>query len=55
MFTNLLSLVIWVPIAAGLLVLATGGDQRAMLARCVALAGAALGFALSLRSAAHLE
>ncbi|MCP9758155.1 NADH-quinone oxidoreductase subunit M [Aquitalea sp. S1-19] len=48
MLSNLLSLVIWVPIAAGLLVLATGGDQRAVLARWLALAGAALGFLVSL-------
>ena len=48
MLSNLLSLVIWVPIAAGLLVLATGGDQRAALARWLALAGAALGFLVSL-------
>ncbi|GGY14365.1 NADH-quinone oxidoreductase subunit M [Paludibacterium paludis] len=48
MFTNLLSLVIWVPIAAGLLVLATGGDSRAALARWVALAGSLAGFLFSL-------
>jgi NADH-quinone oxidoreductase subunit M len=48
MFTNQLSLVIWAPIVAGLLVLATGGDQRATLARWVAVAGALIGFLLSL-------
>lgn len=48
MFTNLLTLVIWAPIAAGLLVLATGGDQRATLARWLAAAGALAGFLLSL-------
>ncbi|AXE35985.1 NADH-quinone oxidoreductase subunit M [Chromobacterium phragmitis] len=47
MFTNLLSLVIWTPILAGLAVLATGGDQRAPLARWLALAGALAGFLLS--------
>jgi len=40
----LLSLAIWVPIAAGILVLALGGDRRAPLQRQVALAGAILGF-----------
>ena len=48
MFANNLSLVIWAPIVAGLLVLATGGDQRATLARWLALAGALVGFLLSL-------
>ncbi|MBA4706878.1 MULTISPECIES: NADH-quinone oxidoreductase subunit M [Aquitalea] len=48
MFTNQLSLVIWAPIVAGLLVLATGGDQRANLARWLAVAGALIGFLLSL-------
>ena len=47
MFTNLLSLVIWTPILAGLVVLATGGDQRAPLARWLAVAGALAGFLLS--------
>ena len=49
MFANPLSLVIWTPIVAGLLVLATGGDQRAPLARWLALAGAVLGFLVSFR------
>jgi NADH-quinone oxidoreductase subunit M len=48
MFSNPLSLVIWTPIVAGLLVLATGGDQRATLARWLALAGALAGFLVSL-------
>jgi NADH-quinone oxidoreductase subunit M len=43
----LLSLAIWVPIAAGILVLATGGDERAALQRWLALAGAVLGFAVT--------
>jgi hypothetical protein len=41
---NLLSLAIWVPIAAGVLVLATGSDSRAALARIVAFVGALAGF-----------
>jgi NADH-quinone oxidoreductase subunit M len=48
MFTNTLSLAIWTPIVAGLLVLATGGDQKAPLARWIALAGALAGFLVSL-------
>src|SRR3954470_155781 len=40
----LLSLAIWVPILAGVLVLALGGDRRAALQRRVALGGAILGF-----------
>ncbi|GAO36140.1 NADH:ubiquinone oxidoreductase subunit M [Sulfuricella sp. T08] len=45
---SLLSLVIWVPIAAGVAVLATGSDRNAGLARVLALIGALAGFALSL-------
>jgi NADH-quinone oxidoreductase subunit M len=44
----ILSLVIWVPIVAGLLVLATGSDRQASLARWIALAGAALGLWVAL-------
>jgi len=44
----LLSLAIWVPIAAGLLVLAMGGDERAPWQRQVALGGAVLGFLVTL-------
>jgi NADH-quinone oxidoreductase subunit M len=43
-----LSLVIWAPIAAGLLVLATGSDRNAALARWLALAGSLVGFAVSI-------
>ncbi len=48
MYKYLLSLAIWVPIAAGLLVLATGGDRRAGLARLLALLGALAGFLVTL-------
>jgi NADH-quinone oxidoreductase subunit M len=41
----LLSLAIWVPIVSALLVLATGDDRRAGLARVLALAGAVAGLA----------
>ncbi|MHB1333372.1 MAG: NADH-quinone oxidoreductase subunit M [Sulfuriferula sp.] len=44
----LLSLSIWVPIMAGVLVLATGSDRNAPLARWIALLGAILGFAVTL-------
>jgi NADH-quinone oxidoreductase subunit M len=44
----LLSLAIWVPIAAGLLVLAAGGDRNAPLQRALALAGALAGFLVTL-------
>ena len=44
----LLSLVIWVPIAAGIAVLATGSDRNAGLARVLALIGALAGFFVSL-------
>ncbi|HUL42621.1 MAG TPA: NADH-quinone oxidoreductase subunit M [Burkholderiales bacterium] len=43
-----LSLAIWVPILFGLIVLATGGDRNAPLARWLALAGALLGFLVTL-------
>ena len=44
----LLTLAIWVPILAGLLVLATGGDVRASLQRQIALVGAILGFLVTI-------
>lgn len=44
----LLSLVIWLPIVAGIAVLATGGDRNANLARMIALTGSILGFLVSI-------
>ncbi len=44
----ILSLAIWVPILAGILVLLTGDDRRAGLARWVALLGSLLAFAVTL-------
>ncbi|MDI3489339.1 MAG: NADH-quinone oxidoreductase subunit [Thauera sp.] len=44
----LLSLAIWVPILGGLLVLATGADRNAPLARMLALAVAVAGFVVTL-------
>ena len=37
MQSNLLSILIWLPIVAGILILATGGDERAPIARKLAL------------------
>ncbi|MCE1181932.1 MAG: NADH-quinone oxidoreductase subunit M [Rhodocyclales bacterium] len=44
----LLSLAIWIPIFAGALVLATGSDRNAPLARMLALTGAVLGFLVTI-------
>ncbi|SEL47523.1 NADH-quinone oxidoreductase subunit M [Nitrosovibrio tenuis] len=44
----LLSLVIWLPILAGVGVLATGGDRNAQTARWIALAGAVAGFLVAI-------
>src|SRR5688572_9015518 len=44
----LLSLGIWIPIAAALLVLAAGGDRNAPLQRALALAGALAGFLVTI-------
>jgi len=44
----LLSLAIWVPVGAALLVLAAGGDRNAPLQRLIALAGALAGFLVTL-------
>ena len=44
----LLSLAIWVPIVAGVVVIATGSDRSALAARWLALAGSVLGFLVTL-------
>jgi NADH-quinone oxidoreductase subunit M len=44
----LLSLVIWLPIVAGIGVLATGGDRNAQLARWIALAGSVAGLLVAI-------
>ncbi|EIC12680.1 NADH-quinone oxidoreductase subunit M [Kingella kingae] len=54
-FNNLLSLAIWVPILAGVLVLATGTDDRAPLARILALIGAVAGFLVTLPLFTHFD
>jgi NADH-quinone oxidoreductase subunit M len=43
-----LSVVIWLPIVFGVLVLATGNDRNAQLARIIALVGAVLGFLVTI-------
>jgi len=45
---NLLSLAIWIPIVAGLLVLAAGGERNAPMQRSLALIGALIGFAVTI-------
>jgi len=44
----ILSISIWLPILAGIVVLATGGDRNAALARWLALAGSLAGFLVTL-------
>ncbi len=44
----LLSLIIWLPIVAGVGVLATGGDRNAQTARWIALVGAIAGFLVAI-------
>jgi len=44
----LLSLSIWIPIVAGVLVLAAGGDKNASVQRSIALGGAVFGFLVTL-------
>ena len=46
--TNVLSLSIWVPIIAGILVLASGDDKNARLTRWISLLGSLAGFVVSL-------
>jgi len=48
MENNLLSILIWLPIVAGIIVLATGGDQRAGLARKLSLGFSVMIFLLSI-------
>jgi NADH-quinone oxidoreductase subunit M len=46
--TYWLSLAVWVPIVAGIVVMATGGDRNAHLARPLALVGALAGFLVTI-------
>ena len=48
MSEHILTLVVWVPILAGVLVLATGQDRHAPLARWIALAGALAGLVVAI-------
>jgi NADH-quinone oxidoreductase subunit M len=43
-----LSLAIWIPVLAGLVVMATGGDTNARIARVIALVGAVVGFLVTI-------
>jgi NADH-quinone oxidoreductase subunit M len=43
-----LSLAIWIPILAGIAVMATGGDRNARVARAIALLGAVVGFLVTI-------
>ncbi|KAF0812607.1 NADH-quinone oxidoreductase subunit M [Andreprevotia sp. IGB-42] len=45
---NLLSLAIWLPVLAGLVVLATGGDKHAQIARWIAVIGALASFLVTI-------
>ncbi len=45
---HILSLVVWIPIVAGALVLATGSDRNAALARWLALVGSLLGLIVAI-------
>ena len=45
---SVLSVVVWLPIVFGILVLATGGDRNAPLARVIALIGSILGFLVAI-------
>lgn len=45
---HILSLVVWIPIVAGVLVLATGSDRNAALARWLALVGSLLGLIVAI-------
>ena len=51
----LLSFAIWVPVFAGLAVLAAGGDRNAPVQRWIALGGAILGFLVTLPLYAHFK
>ncbi len=53
--TPYLSLAIWVPIVAGIAVLAIGRDRDAPIARWIALAGAVAGFVVTLPLVAHFD
>ena len=54
-FNNLLSLAIWLPILAGIMVLATGSDDKAPLARIVAWVGGLTSFLVTLPLFTHFD
>jgi NADH-quinone oxidoreductase subunit M len=53
--THYLSLAIWIPIVAGVVVLAVRGDENARYARWLALLGAILGFVVTLPLWLHFD
>ena len=53
--THLLSLAIWVPIFAGILVLFTGNDKNSALARWLALAGSLAAFVITIPLYTHFD
>lgn len=53
--THLLTLAIWVPILAGILILFTGNDKNAALARWLALAGSLVAFAVTIPLYTHFD
>jgi len=53
--THYLSLAIWIPIVAGVVVLAVRGDENARYARWLALLGAILGFVVTLPLWVHFD
>ncbi len=55
MVDNILTLVVWVPILAGVLVLATGSDRNAPLARWLALGGSLLGLIVAIPLATDFD
>ena len=55
MFDNILTLVVWVPIVTGVLVLATGSDRNAPLARWLALAGSLAGLLVAIPLATQFD
>lgn len=55
MSSNLLSLAIWMPIVFGLLILATGSDRNAPMARVLAFAGSLLSFVITIPLYLHFN
>ena len=52
---HILSLAIWIPVAFGVLLLATGRQENAVVSRWVALIGAVIGFLVTLPVISHFD